>query len=92
MKLNNKGFALTSIIYMLIVLFLMVMLLILANLAQRKVVLDRLKNDVKIKLDQGITNRYYAISVAYTNEKTECQTVQCAIDELYTLTEEQENE
>ena len=49
MKLNNKGFALTSIIYMLIVLFLMIMLLILANLAQRKVVLDKIKNDVKNK-------------------------------------------
>ena len=53
MKLNNKGFALTSIIYMLIVLFLMVMLLILANLASRKVVLDKIKNDVKENLNQG---------------------------------------
>jgi len=53
MKLNNKGFALTSIIYMLIVLFLMILLLILANLAQRKVVLDKIKNDVKINLNQG---------------------------------------
>lgn len=53
MKLNNKGFALTSIIYMLIVLFLIMMLLILANLAQRKVVLDKIKYDVKTKLNQG---------------------------------------
>lgn len=53
MKLNNKGFALTSIIYMLIVLFLMIMLLILANLAQRKVVLDKIKSDVKENLNQG---------------------------------------
>lgn len=53
MKLNNKGFALTSIIYMLIVLFLMIMLLVLSNLAQRKVVLDKIKNDVKNELNQG---------------------------------------
>ena len=53
MKLNNKGFALTSIIYMLIVLFLMIMLLVLANLATRKVVLDKIKNDVKTNLNQG---------------------------------------
>ena len=53
MKLNNKGFALTSIIYMLIVLFLMIMLLVLANLATRKVVLDKMKNDVKTNLNQG---------------------------------------
>ena len=55
MKLNNKGFALTSIIYMLIVLFLMIMLLVLANLAQRKVVLDKIKNNVKNELNQGGT-------------------------------------
>jgi uncharacterized repeat protein (TIGR02543 family) len=53
MKLNNKGFALTGIIYMLIVLFLLVLLLILANLAERKVVLDKIKYDVKQKLNQG---------------------------------------
>lgn len=53
MKLNNKGFALTSMIYMLLVLFLMIMLLLLANLAQRKVVLDKIKHDVINKLDQG---------------------------------------
>lgn len=53
MKLNNKGFALTSIIYMLIVLFLTIMLLILANLASRKVVLDKIKNEVKGNLNQG---------------------------------------
>ena len=55
MKLNNKGFALTSMIYMLLVLFLMIMLLLLANLAQRKVVLDKFKNDVKSKLEQDVS-------------------------------------
>ena len=53
MKLNNKGFALTSIIYMLIVLFLILLLLLLANLASRKTVLDKVKYDVKDKLNQG---------------------------------------
>lgn len=53
MKLNNKGFALTSIIYMLIVLFLMIILLVLENLATRKIVLDKIKNNVKIELNQG---------------------------------------
>lgn len=55
MKLNNKGFALTSMIYMLIVLFLMVMLLVLSNLAQRKVILDKIRYDIKNKLDQGVS-------------------------------------
>ena len=53
MKLNNKGFALTSIVYMLIVLFLLLLLLILSNLATRKVVLDKLKYDVKTRFGQG---------------------------------------
>lgn len=56
MKLNNKGFALTSIIYLLIVLFLMTMLLILSNLSNRKVIIDKLKTEVKDKLDQGGIN------------------------------------
>lgn len=68
MKLNNKGFALTSMIYMLLVLFLMVMLLLLANLAQRKVVLDKLKHDVVNKLDQGVIIN--ASELPYQNETT----------------------
>ena len=85
MKLNNKGFALTSIVYMLIVLFLMVLLLILSNLATRKVVLDKLKYDVKNKLGQGGINTriIYASQLHYENESTDCTNVQCAIDELY---------
>ena len=88
MKLNNKGFALTSIIYMLIVLFLMIMLLILSNLATRKVVLDKVKYDVKTKLGQGgiTSERIKAIQLEYQNENTTCTNVQCAIDELRNLT------
>ena len=84
MKLNNKGFALTSIVYMLIVLFLMLLLLILSNLAQRKVVLDKLKYDVKIKLGQGgvVSEKITARQIHYENNDTECLDVQCAIDEL----------
>jgi len=71
MKLNNKGFALTSIVYMLIVLFLLLMLLILANLASRKVVLDKIKYDVKTKLNQGGINvteqSLYDTLIAYYN-------------------------
>ena len=85
MKLNNKGFALTSIIYMLIVLFLMIMLLILANLAQRKVVLDKIKNDVKQKLNQGgvASEKITARDLYYQSNYTQCRNIQCAIDELY---------
>lgn len=85
MKLNNKGFALTSIIYMLITLFLMIMLLVLANLASRKVVLDKIKSDVKNKLNQGPLNAedITARELQYQNENTDCTNVQCALDELF---------
>lgn len=46
MKLNNKGFAISGILYSFIVLFLMMLLLILMNLSSKKVVLDRQKADV----------------------------------------------
>lgn len=84
MKLNNKGFALTSIVYMLIVLFLMIMLLILSSLAARKTVLDKLKNDVKTKLGQGgiATEKIKARQLIYENELTECKDVQCALEEI----------
>ncbi len=85
MKLNNKGFALTSIIYMLIVLFIMILLLILSNLATRKVVLDKLKYDVKVKLNQGVKKVTYAVELSYSNEKTQCKNVQCALDELFEI-------
>ena len=64
MKLNNKGFALTSIIYMLIVMFVLVIVLVLSNLAQRKVILDKMKYDVKQKLNQGgvVSQNKYIIS------------------------------
>lgn len=68
MKLNNKGFALTSMIYMLIVLFLMIMLLVLSNLAQRKVILDKITYDIKNKLDQGVSIN--AAELPYQNERT----------------------
>jgi len=89
MKLNNKGFALTSIIYMLIVLFLMIMLLILANLAQRKVVLNKIKTDVKEKLNQGgvVQGKTTARDLFYESEYTQCKNIQCSIDEINTIIE-----
>ena len=85
MKLNNKGFALTSIIYMLIVLFLMVMLLILANLAQRKVVLDKIKSEVKENLNQGglIAKNTYTVTFDPTIGQINQTTKQVTYGEPY---------
>lgn len=46
MKLNNKGFAISGILYSFIVLFLLMLLLILMNLTSKKMVLDKQKTDV----------------------------------------------
>lgn len=46
MKLNNKGFAITSIIYSMLVLFLALVLLIMSNLASRKLVFDKQKSSI----------------------------------------------
>ena len=85
MKLNNKGFALTSIIYMLIVLFLMILLLILANLAQRKVVLDKIKNDVKTNLNQGglVAKNTYTVTFDPTIGQVNQTTKQVTYNEPY---------
>ncbi|MBE6138394.1 MAG: DUF1566 domain-containing protein [Firmicutes bacterium] len=51
MKLNNRGFAVTSIIYSMLVLFLALLLLITSNLASRKVLFDKEKNEILDKLN-----------------------------------------
>ena len=43
---NNKGFALSTIIYSMVILFLMLMLLILLMLSTRKVILDKQKTGI----------------------------------------------
>lgn len=45
MNLNNKGFAITAVIYSMIVLFLMMLLLILIMLSSRKIILDKQKTE-----------------------------------------------
>lgn len=51
MKLTNKGFAITSIIYSMLVLFLALLLLIMGNLANRKVLFDKEKSDILSKIN-----------------------------------------
>ena len=51
MKINNKGFAVTSIIYSMLVLFLALVLLIMSNLASRKTLFDKQKNEILGKLN-----------------------------------------
>lgn len=66
MKLNNKGFAITSIIYSMLVLFLALVLLIMSNLASRKVLFDKEKNDTLSKIEDKISAPNLVYNFAYT--------------------------
>ena len=52
MKLNNKGFAITSIIYSMLILFLTLVVLIIGNLASRKAIFDKQKEEILDKFEE----------------------------------------
>lgn len=56
MKLNNKGFAIASILYSIMVLFLLLLLSILGILGSRKAILDKNKKDILNSLNSVVTN------------------------------------
>lgn len=53
-KLNNKGFAIASILYSIMVLFLLLLLSILGILGNRKAILDKNKKDILEKLNKEV--------------------------------------
>ena len=53
MKLNNKGFAITSILYAVLILFLSLILAMMMLLANRKMVLDKYKANVREELNSS---------------------------------------
>ena len=53
LKLNNKGFAIASILYSIMVLFLMLLLSILGMLGSRKATLDKNKKDIVSELNNA---------------------------------------
>lgn len=63
MKFNNRGFAITSIIYSMLILFLTLVVLILGNLASRKAIFDKQKEDILDKFEQqsGLPSIYQAV-------------------------------
>lgn len=62
MKLNNKGFAISSMLYSILLLFLMLIVGVLAVLGNRKVILDKVKNEIVTDLTQ---NRAYSFSFTH---------------------------
>lgn len=59
MRLNNKGFAISSMMYSILLLFLMLILGVLGILGSRKIILDKVKNEIITELTQ---NQAYAFS------------------------------
>lgn len=59
MKSHNKGFAITSIIYSMLILFLTLVVLIIGNLASRKTVFDKQKNDILEKFAPVVEKTKY---------------------------------
>ena len=56
MKLNNKGFAISSVIYMSLVLFLVLIMSLLTILASRKNILDKNRKDVYNYINNIVDN------------------------------------
>lgn len=59
MKLNNKGFVASTLMYSLLVLFLFLILGLIALLSNRKMILDKLKNDIKEEVNSTKKYTYY---------------------------------
>lgn len=57
--MNNKGFAISGIVYSVLILFLLLIFAILGILGSRKIVLDKLKNEVISELNDEYLNNIY---------------------------------
>ncbi len=64
MRLNNKGFAISSMMYSILLLFLMLVLGVFAMLGSRKVILDKVKGEVITELTQ---NKTYVFTFEHQN-------------------------
>ena len=71
MKLNNKGFVISTLMYALLIVFLFLLIGIITLLSNRKSILDRLKKDVKNEINGMVKNDYYPNGTAiYFNPVT----------------------
>lgn len=52
MKMDNKGFAITGIVYSALLLFLVLLAGILSMMATRKVILDKIKKEIEYNLNK----------------------------------------
>ena len=65
---NNKGFAISSVVYAMLILFLGLILLILGNLASRKAMFDKEKNEILMRFNNyGSSKKFENGEVVYFN-------------------------
>lgn len=83
LNMNNKGFAVSGILYSILVLFLMLLLLILGNFHSRKVAFDKQKSSVLNKL-QGVSVNNISYNFCYKNSD-ELQLFETPSDGVYKL-------
>lgn len=64
MKLNNKGFAITTILYAVLILFLSLILALLMLIGNRKLVLDKYKSEIKANLNSSTETQGARVQIA----------------------------
>ena len=64
MKLNNKGFAITSILYAVLLLFLSLIVALLMLMSNRKLILDKYKTEVKENLNDSAETHGARVQIA----------------------------
>jgi len=68
MKLNNKGFAITGILYTVFVLFLMILLSVLSGLNIKRQILEKNISNIKEDLEEDCKTLSEPIAVGYTTK------------------------
>ena len=80
--MNNKGFAISGILYSILILFLVVLALFLFNMKNKKTILDSLKQDTMDSID-GIDRKKMRIDAREVEySKNSVENVKQALDDL----------
>ena len=90
-KLNNKGFAISSILYSIMVLFLTLLLSILGMLGSRKATLDRTKKDILDELNSNYLNNHFVFehrNITIVNSGNKDDVVYALMDGVSALDED----
>lgn len=84
MKMNNKGFATSLILFGLLVLFLVVISTLFFTMNNSYALNNILKKDLLSSIENDGKNKIYAVELYYDNSNTNlgCDTVQCALDKI----------